>query len=169
MLKSPFYDINASRSAVCRSRKVPSNLSCLPQGNFHAVPTFKCHVHLLYVLKNRVTVLDTFEPLRQPHQDVDHVSQDLLLGRADPRTARKREKFPVGFTACPTVWFELLDIVAPDVFVVMHAPHPHTHCRAFGDEDGAFPVTTAARGQDGVAYSSTHNACCRPDQASCLE
>ena len=50
------------------------------------------------------------------------MSEDLVLSRTYPGATKERDELPHGFAAYLTIWFELMDIITPEVLIVINSP-----------------------------------------------
>ena len=132
--------------------------------NLDPIATFHSHLSQLYILLRGISVLDSAKNSHQPYEHVDCLCQDLLLRRAYPWATKKRHKLPHRSSINPSLGSEFIDIITPDVSVVVKSPKMESHHSALFNENGGLTVGTATYGKDRVANCDAKHTPGRPLQ-----
>src|SRR4051812_29629171 len=87
--------------------------------------------------------------------------QNLLLRRANPWTSKERHKVPQGLSTYPTFGLKFIDIVTPNVFIVIHAPYSQNYGCSTRHKYRTLLIRSAAYRKNSVTDSHTPYTCCR--------
>ena len=128
------------------------------KGDLNPVSTLGRHPGDYNISLHRVPIFDPLKCLHQPHEHVRCLNQDLLLRRTDAWAAEKGDEFRRQLPVDPALRFELVDVLAPDVLIVVERPDVERYDGVLLHQYRGPAVRTATYGKYCVAQGAAEYA-----------
>jgi hypothetical protein len=107
-----------------------------------------------------VATLNAFKSPAKPCYNVTGFGGDQELSRATPRTTTKGHKGPIWTKTEPSLWFEVIRIIAPNLFVSVHDALVNLYNVTPLDIDWGLPILATTEWKRSVSKTITdlHNS-----------